>query len=73
VVWPDQGGSSLDPSALHAPGFKSRTAKVGVDATIPWRKPSGDLRTEAERDAFRKVRYPALDVDEYVVERNEHA
>jgi len=73
VVWPDQGGSSLDPSALHVPGLKSRTAKVGVDATIPWRKPSGELRTEAERDAFRKVRYPALDVEDYFVERNEHA
>jgi 2,5-furandicarboxylate decarboxylase 1 len=73
VVWPNQSGSSLDPSALHVPGIKSRTSKVGVDATIPWRKPSGELRTEAERHAFRKVRYPALAVDDYVVERNEHA
>jgi UbiD family decarboxylase len=73
AVWPDQGGSSLDPSALHVPGCKSRTAKMGVDATIPWLKPSGDLRTEAERDAFRKVRYPFVAADKYVVERDEHA
>ena len=73
VVWPDQGGSSLDPSALHVPGVKSRTAKAGVDATIPWHKPSGELRTEAEREAFRRVRYPAVAVDKYAVERDEHA
>jgi 2,5-furandicarboxylate decarboxylase 1 len=73
VVWPDQSGSSLDPSALHVPGKKSRTAKAGVDATIPWRKPSGELRTEAERDAFRKVRYPSVALDEYVAERDKHA
>jgi 2,5-furandicarboxylate decarboxylase 1 len=73
VVWPDQGGSSLDPSALHVPGKKSRTAKVGVDATIPWRKPSGELRTEAEREAFRRVRYPAVAADKYLVERDKHA
>jgi UbiD family decarboxylase len=71
VVWPDQGGSSLDPSALHVPGFRSRTAKAGVDATIPWLKPSGELRTQAERDAFRKIRYPSVDLDKYVVERDE--
>jgi 2,5-furandicarboxylate decarboxylase 1 len=73
VVWPDQSGSSLDPSALHVPGSKSRTAKVGVDATIPWRKPSGELRTQAERDAFRRVRYPSVHVEDYVAEREEHA
>jgi len=59
VVLPDQPGSSLDPSALHVPGVKSRTAKMGLDATIPWRKPSGALRTEQERAAFHKVRYKA--------------
>jgi len=59
VVWSDQPSSSLDPSALHAPGQKSRTAKMGLDATIPWRKHSGELRTEEERAAFRKVRYQA--------------
>jgi len=73
ALWPDQGGSSLDPSALHVPGKKSRTAKVGVDATIPWLKPSGELRTEAERNAFRRVRYPVVVADKYTVERDEHA
>jgi UbiD family decarboxylase len=58
VVLSNQPGSSLDPSGLHAPGSKSRTAKMGLDATIPWLKPSGALRTEGERAAFRKVRYP---------------
>lgn len=60
LILSNQGGSSLDPSALHIPGDKSRTAKMGLDATIPWRKPSGELRTEQERAAFRKVRYPAV-------------
>jgi 2,5-furandicarboxylate decarboxylase 1 len=73
VVWPDQGGSSLDPSALHAPGSKSRTAKAGIDATIPWLKPSGELRTDAERAAFRKTRYPSVAADKYVLEKDKHA
>jgi 2,5-furandicarboxylate decarboxylase 1 len=57
VVLPEQPGSSLDPSALHVPGAKSRTAKMGLDATIPWYNASGALRTEQERAAFRKIRY----------------
>jgi UbiD family decarboxylase len=59
AVFSDQPSSSLDPSALHVPGQKSRTAKMGLDATIPWLRPSGTLRTEQERAAFRKVRYEA--------------
>jgi len=59
VVYSGQPGSSLDPSAFHVPGAKSRTAKMGLDATIPWHKPSGSLRSEQERAAFRKVRYNA--------------
>ncbi len=70
VVWPDQGGSSLDPSALHVPGQKSRTAKVGIDATIPWIKPAGELRTEAERNAFRRTRYPFVSVNQYVLKKD---
>jgi UbiD family decarboxylase len=57
LVWPDEPGSSLDPSGQHAPGQKSRTAKMGLDATIPWYKADGTLRTAGERAAFRKVRY----------------
>jgi len=64
IILADQGGSSLDPSALHVPGAKSRTAKMGLDATIPWRKPSGELRSEAERAAFRKVRYPVVALEQ---------
>jgi 2,5-furandicarboxylate decarboxylase 1 len=48
VLLADQPGSSLDPSGHHEPGKKARTAKMGLDATIPWGK---------ERAAFEKVRY----------------
>jgi UbiD family decarboxylase len=48
VVLQDQPGSSLDPSGSHQPGQKARTAKMGLDATIPW---------GADRAAFEKVRY----------------
>jgi UbiD family decarboxylase len=73
ILWADQGGSSLDPSALHLPGQKARTAKMGLDATIPWCRPDGTLRTEQERAAFRKVRYPSLPLDKYLQEKNSHA
>ena len=36
VIYTDQPGSSLDPSGTHKPGQKSRTAKMGLDCTIPW-------------------------------------
>ena len=36
VVLSDQPSSSLDPSARQIPGQKTRTAKMGLDATIPW-------------------------------------
>ena len=48
LVWRDQPGSSLDPSAHHQLGQKSRTAKMGLDATIPWGAP---------RTNFQKVHY----------------
>jgi UbiD family decarboxylase len=48
VVLADQPGSSLDPSGIHQPGKKSRTAKMGLDATIPW---------GADRATFEKVSY----------------
>jgi 2,5-furandicarboxylate decarboxylase 1 len=48
VVLADQPGSSLDPSGIHEPGKKSRTAKMGLDATLPW---------GADRAAFEKVQY----------------
>jgi len=39
VIFPDQPSSSLDPSAQQVPGQKSRSDKIGVDATIPWGDP----------------------------------
>ena len=48
VLLTDQPGSSLDPSGHHEPGKKARTAKMGLDATIPW----GEDRT-----TFEKVPY----------------
>ena len=73
VVLTDQPSSSLDPSARHRPGVKSRTAKMGLDATIPWRKPSGAMRTEAERAAFAKIEYSTVELDQYNQERSVHA
>lgn len=51
VVKEQQPGSSLDPSGIHQPGAKARTAKMGLDATIPWEAEVG------EHAAFHKVRY----------------
>jgi len=73
VILPQQGGSSLDPSALHVAGQKSRTAKMGIDATIPWRKADGTLRNQAERDAFKTVRYAPVDLRRYFEEKSNHA
>jgi 2,5-furandicarboxylate decarboxylase 1 len=47
LVLADEPSSSLDPSALHAPGQKSRTAKMGIDATIYWDTPAGPSDPEA--------------------------
>jgi 2,5-furandicarboxylate decarboxylase 1 len=66
LVFEDQPGSSLDPSARHALGQKSRSTKMGLDATIPWRTRDGRLRSEAERAAFRRVAYEPIKVEEYV-------
>lgn len=57
VVWEGRPGSSLDPSAIHIPGQKTRTTKMGLDATIPWRTPMGVLRSPEERKAFKRVTY----------------
>jgi UbiD family decarboxylase len=57
VVMPDQPGSSLDPSGTHQPGKKSRTAKMGLDCTIPW---------GADRAAFTRGRYRSVDLKQSV-------
>ncbi len=53
----DQPGSSLDPSGTHKPGQKSRTAKLGLDCTIPW---------GADKSKYLKGRYGSADIDSYV-------
>jgi hypothetical protein len=50
-------GSSLDPSGLHRPGQKSRTAKAGFDCTIPW---------GAEPEKFRRGEYGEVDLADYL-------
>ena len=59
VVLSDQPGSSLDPSGRHVPGQKSRTAKMGLDATVPW---------DSHRAAFERVPYQPVDLTEYGLE-----
>ncbi len=52
VILNDQPSSSLDPSARQVPGEKARTAKMGLDATIPWgASRAGYLRVHYEGDA----------------------
>jgi len=57
MVCSDRPGSSLDPSGKQVPGQKARTAKMGLDATIPW---------DADRSGFEKVRYEEVRLDRYV-------
>ncbi len=57
LVFADEPGSSLDPSGRHVPGQKSRTAKMGLDCTIPW---------GADQASFRKGRYGAVDLSQYL-------
>jgi 2,5-furandicarboxylate decarboxylase 1 len=59
VVLTDQPGSSLDPSGHHFPGQKARTAKMGLDATIPW---------GVERTGFERVLYESIDLSAYGLE-----
>jgi 2,5-furandicarboxylate decarboxylase 1 len=56
-VLPDQPSSSLDPSAKLVPGQKARSAKMGLDATIPWTDRTGRPLSQRERNGFRKVGY----------------
>ena len=48
VIMTDQPSSSLDPSAVHIGGKKSRGAKMGLDATIK--------KTGQERKLFERVK-----------------
>ncbi len=58
VMLTDQPGSSLDPSAIQAPGQKSRTAKMGLDATVP---------LSEDRGGYARVTYSPLDIAQYGV------
>lgn len=49
LLMPDQPSSSLDPSALHLEGKKSRGAKMGIDATIK--------KIGSERKMFEKIKF----------------
>ncbi len=62
-VFPDQYSSSLDPSARHTPGQKSRSDKFGLDATVFWDTPHGP----AAPHAYRKVTFPPVDLSRYQV------
>ena len=66
VVRSDQPSSSLDPSATHVPGGKTRTSKMGLDATIPWVSPDGELSSDEERMSFSRVSYQPVDLGKYV-------
>lgn len=56
-IYENQPGSSLDPSGLHVPGAKSRTAKMGLDCTIPW---------GADRSKFVRGTYGSVDLSDYI-------
>ncbi len=49
LLMKDQPASSLDPSASHIPGQKSRSAKLGLDATIK--------KTGHEKKLFKRVTF----------------
>ncbi|MEA3310165.1 MAG: UbiD family decarboxylase, partial [Chloroflexota bacterium] len=48
IIFPAQPSSSLDPSAGQVPGEKSRSDKLGLDATILW---------GAEKEGYVRVSY----------------
>ena len=59
IVLTDQAGSSLDPSGYQSPGQKALTAKMGLDATVPWDK---------ARTGFARVDYEPVNLSEYGVD-----
>ncbi len=66
IVYSHQPASSLDPSAQSRPGRKTLSAKMGLDATIPWTDHTGRLLDPLERKAFQKVHYRNVDLDGYM-------
>ncbi len=57
MILENMPGSSLDPSGLHVPGQKSRTAKAGFDCTIPW---------GADKNKYEKGAYGDVDLSAYL-------
>lgn len=66
MIFEDQPSSSLDPSAKLVPGQKARSAKMGLDATIPWTDAAGRTLSQAERDDFQKVGYGEVTLPGYL-------
>lgn len=62
MIWENQPSSSLDPSASHTPGQKSRSAKMGLDATIPWEGPEQGPRLHH----FQRVALPKAELSRYL-------
>ncbi|PIE80202.1 MAG: hypothetical protein CSA11_08705 [Chloroflexi bacterium] len=57
MIFKSMPGSSLDPSGTHILGQKSRTAKMGLDCTIPWG------RTPAK---FKRGEYGTVNLQAYL-------
>ena len=57
VVKEKESGSSLDPSGYHIPGEKTKTDKIGFDAT---------KRMDIDPKKYEKVKYGEIDVEEYL-------
>ncbi|MDX1415626.1 MAG: UbiD family decarboxylase [Candidatus Promineifilaceae bacterium] len=59
-IYENQPGSSLDPSGTHVPGKKGRTAKMGLDCTIPW---------GADSRKFLKGTYGSVNLADYLPDK----
>jgi UbiD family decarboxylase len=57
LIFSNQPGSSLDPSAYQEAGKKALTSKAGVDATIPWKKTD---------KSFKREKYGKIDLEKYL-------
>jgi UbiD family decarboxylase len=65
LIFENEPSSSLDPSAHQVPGQKARTAKMALDATIPWVARDGGARTLEERAGFLRVGYQEVELSDY--------
>ncbi len=57
MIFENQPGSSLDPSGVHVPGQKSRTAKMGLDCTMP---------LDGDPDKFVRGEYGPVNINDYL-------